>query len=595
MRRAGALAVVLCARAAAAGPHLTLDHEPAPPQLHMRWGDAHRRAAQLGTTGPAPAPAPAPASPDAMPAAPPVKGPLDTPGDTIVRDVREPVSVRFSLGFQTDGTTLTGQPNLAGRIPPTASHTNRPDFDLLHAYGFGEAYLSTRGVGMESLSTYFASHFQLAQQDLVHDPHNPLANPDGNVAIQQPIATWFDRTGVETYNVWAEVKDFLGTPALAPLRVRAGEQYVYGPWVLHMYGVVAAWDGKLISGTVYGGSRVPDYTLAVADQELDRAGIAGTSVKIDLRQLRRPLPFTISAEGLAFTHLGAGQTQASNHGELEVDWLPREGFALIGQARTLDGAPANEHVQFRARYHQVTNIVIDVTHHHADDWRWDPSLVGEPATDPLAAKRYLDLGPVVPQVLISARAGTLIAENVDLYARVAMSRDLRDNPATDSSFAASYLEGGGALEIRLRRTLSLGLSGLTRRTDRGDSLAQRIEDLAGSPQPLPLAAQMGERSFVEAGASLRMNLGARKFSALVEVYGRNTQYARAYCLPGDCVTNAMTGIPTSDTRGGGRFTFDAWIGKRVRMYASYELSTGLPLFPEMTGYKSLRLMMEGVY
>jgi hypothetical protein len=56
-----------------------------------------------------------------------------------------------------------------------------------------------------------------------------------------------------------------------------------------------------------------------------------------------------------------------------------------------------------------------------------------------------------------------------------------------------------------------------------------------------------------------------------------------------------TGIPTQDYRGGGRVTVDAWIGARLRLFASYELSSRLDLQREIYGFKSLRLMMEGVY
>jgi hypothetical protein len=57
----------------------------------------------------------------------------------------------------------------------------------------------------------------------------------------------------------------------------------------------------------------------------------------------------------------------------------------------------------------------------------------------------------------------------------------------------------------------------------------------------------------------------------------------------------VTGIETTDLRGGGRFSVDAWIGKQVRLFASYELSTRYSFAPEISGYKSLKLVMEGVY
>jgi hypothetical protein len=555
-------------------PKLELTHEPTPRHLRMRPRTAAAPAMTAKTAAPTPMPQPPAADADT----------------TYVRDVTKPISVRFNLGYQVDGTTVTSHPNLGGKV-----QTPGYDLDTIHAYGFGEAYLSTRGVGLESLSTYFASRFQLNQRELVIDPTNPQADSAGHVVTPPPVATWFDRSGLTPMALWGEVSDFLGPKSLAPLRVRAGAQYVYGPWMMHMYGVLAAWEGKLIRGEVYVGSRVPDYTLAASDQLLDRAGIGGYSAHVDLRDLSNPIPVVLAIEGLSFTHLGSGDSKPSNHGQVEADWRPNRDLALIGQARWLENQLANEHAQLRARYSQVTNIVVDLTHHHVTDWQWDPSLVGNEQSDPLAAKRYLDLGPVLAQYVLSARAGTLIAENVDLYGRFAASR-VDPAQAGQSSYLANYIEGGGALEVRLRRTIAIGLSGLSRGTKRPSDPRQM--DIQGTPQPLAVAtnpAAMGERSFTELGATMRMNLGARKFSALVEIYGRYTQYVRDYCLDTRCGSSVDTGVPNSDVRGGGRFQIDAWIRDRLRLFASYDVSSALQFAPEITGYKSIRLIMEGVY
>ncbi len=567
------LVLLLASTAYADPPNLELTHEPPPHHLRMR---------------PRIAAVPPPASVDPTPSPIP-KPPDDNADASLIRDVQQPVSVRFNLGYAVDGTTVTTHPSLGGRV-----YQQNKDVDPIRAYGFGEAYLSTRGVGLPSLQTYFASHFQLSPRHLLSDPGNPEADSSGHIVTPPPVATWFDRTGFQPQALWGEMSDFLGSKTLAPLRVRAGAQYVYGPWVMHMYGLLASWEGKLVRGEVYAGSRVPDYTLALADQLADRAGIAGYKAKIDLRDLSSPLPIVIGAEGLAITHIGAGETTPSNHGQAEIDWRPNRDLALIGEARWLENQLANEHLQLRARYSQVTNFVVDVTHHHTTDWRWDPSLVGNEAVDPLAAKRYLDLGPILGQYVVSARAGTLIAENVDLYGRFAAS-SIEPGQKDTSAYLANYVEGGGALEVRLRRTIALGISGLTRQTKRPtDPL---VQDGPG-PQPLVMITDtnaMGEKGFTELGATMRMNLGARKFSALVEIYGRYTRYERDYCLDTRCGSTVDTGIPDSDVRGGGRFQVDAWIRDRLRFFASYDLSSRLAFAPEITGYKSIRLIMEGVY
>ena len=54
-------------------------------------------------------------------------------------------------------------------------------------------------------------------------------------------------------------------------------------------------------------------------------------------------------------------------------------------------------------------------------------------------------------------------------------------------------------------------------------------------------------------------------------------------------------VPTSDLRGGGRFTVDAYIGRKIRLFASYDVSSQLSMAPELSGYKSLRLTLTGIY
>ena len=161
----------------------------------------------------------------------------------------------------------------------------------------------------------------------------------------------------------------------------------------------------------------------------------------------------------------------------------------------------------------------------------------------------------------------------------------------------------------MRRTVGLGFNGLTRQTKRYATVSNEIPDIPNQIDPLPrqYGPELGERGFAELGTTLRMTLGARRFSALLEVYGRRTRYALVYCnalqydtegtpfVNASCMDPLETGIPTQDYRGGGRATIDAWIGSRLRLFASYELSSRLDLQREIYGFKSLRLMMEGVY
>ena len=570
MRRSCALVLVLCSGVASADdPRLQLNHDPVA-SLHMRPAKPHKVAATAPATAPsAPLPAPAVATP------PPE--PTDEPAQ--VRDLRQPVSARVNLGYVVDGAQLVNQ----------SSTAPADQFTKIRAYGFGEGYLSTHGVAFDSLSSYFSGRFILANQATVYDPTS-LANKP----LPQPVATWFERDLFEPRSAWAEVKDFVGSPAYEPLRIRAGEQYVYGPWVLHFYGANVAWEGKLVHANLYAGSQVPDYTIDPSLPQ-SRAAVAGGSVRFDLRDLATPIPITVGAQSVTLTQ-GLNE-ESSRHNQVEVDWRPRRDFTLIGQARTLAGKFVNEHLQLRIRWHEVTNLVIDVTHDASTDWMWDPTVL-EP--DPVAAKRYLDLGPVLPQLLASARAGTLIAENIDVYARGAVAADLSSDQTRDT-YTPTYVEGGGALEVRVRRTIAIGASVLSRQTERDDQVSAEIIDIPNQPDPIPVNAssQMGERGFTEIGTTARMTLGARKFSFLLEVYGRRTRYSLDYCAlqagASDCRSALDTGVKSLGYRGGGRAQIDAWIGNRLRLFASYELSSSLEFTPNITGYKSLRLMMEGVY
>lgn len=559
------LAAILLALApvATADPRLKITHEPPPRSLRMR----PRAVAQ--TTPPARKPTPMPAAPPPMSRAP--DG--DDPGSAL-RDLRQNVSFSLDLGYQVESARPTGRSTLGGDVPDP-----RRDFKTLRAYGFGEAFLSTRGLGLASLSTYFAMRFQIAQRFGVRSDTGETSY------LAPPIATWFERTGVDARVGWAEVRDFLPKSwGLSKLRFRAGGQHVYGPWVTHLDGALLSYDGPIVTASIYAGIRHSDYTRDQSDQ---RPGVFGASLQFDLRGLSTPIPIALQGEYLALGASSDTQQPSSSNGLLQGDWRPRRDIAVILQLRTLDGNSSSQRVEVRARYREVTNLVFDLMHRSEFDWRWDPSLVAPDRDgDPTSARRYLDLGPVVPQFVGSVRAGTLIAENVDLFARAAFSADARGADDRPSSYIAPYVELGGALEVRLRRQVALGASLLTRNTNR--EVTVPIQDLRNQPQMLPSVESRGEEGFTEAGGSLKMTLGARRFSTLLEVYGRRVRYGELYVDP-------LLEIPTDDLRFGGRITLDAWVGRSVRLFAAYDVSSAIDLHPEVTGYRSLRMMISGMY
>ena len=95
-----------------------------------------------------------------------------------IRDLQQRVSARVNLGYVVDGTQLN-----PGRTDLTLDN----QFAKIRAYGFGEGYLSTHGIAFDSLSSYFAGRFILANQITTYDPATPyrgakrLAAELGNV------------------------------------------------------------------------------------------------------------------------------------------------------------------------------------------------------------------------------------------------------------------------------------------------------------------------------------------------------------------------------------------------------------------------------
>lgn len=568
--------LVLCLIAGVASadaPKLRIEREPPPRNLRMR-----PRAAQVQPV--------APVRRQPMPSAPKASALDPTPiaGIDGVRDVKQPVSFSLSVGYQIDGARPTGRATLGGPAPVAGV-----DFETLRSYGFAEGFLSTRGVGLQSLSSYFSMRFQAARRLSVDrndlDANDP-PQEDGRIPLASPIATWFERSGAELRTGWAEVKDFLPKRwGLSRLRVRAGDQFIYGPWIMHMFGTNVAYEGPTVTLSLFTGFRRSDYTR---EQEDNQPLINGGTFRFDLRGLTTKVPIAVDGEFLGLSESTATAQPATRSAQLQFDWRPAKDTVVIGAQRWLDGNAANQRLELRTRFRQVTNIVVELQRRFDTDWRWDPSLVTRDnrETDLTEARRYLDLGPPRPQTLFSIRGGTLIAENIDLFARVAASGDESDETVPPTAYTASYVELAGAAEIRLRRTIAIGASVLTRTTER--IVMAPIVDERNTPQPLPESAAMGEDRFVEIGGTLRMTLGARRFSALLEIYGRRTRFAQVYEDP-------LLPPEIFDTRGGGRFSLDAWVGRRIRLFASYDVSSALESAPEITGYKSLRLTLTGVY
>ena len=198
-----------------------------------------------------------------------------------------------------------------------------------------------------------------------------------------------------------------------------------------------------------------------------------------------------------------------------------------------------------------------------------------------------------------ARAGTVLLENIDALLFGGLAFDGRTTDPTPSFTSAGWVEGGGAFEIRVRRTVAVTVTGLARAYSRVDAVpAAVVVDREDEVQPLAWpTANVGERNLLEGGAQVRFTGGARKFSVSGEIYARRTRYAILYAndAVSEPLPEALAPLDESTVHGGGRFVFEAWISPRLRLRSEYELSNRFAGAPEIAGLKALRILAEGRY
>jgi hypothetical protein len=262
-----ALPILLLAASAHAEPRVPAPsevREPPPHDLHMRARVAQTTSAQ----GDAPPATPMPQAPPPLSRAP-APATSNDEATVALRDINQRVSFSIDVGYQVESAQPTGRASLDRPAPVEGR-----DFDAFRAYGFGEVFAATRRVGLDSLSSYFAFRFQAARKSLISDPLMPQT-----VDVTPPISTWFQRSGIETRSGWGEARDFLPKRwGLSKLRVRGGSQYVYGPWVMHLDGFLAAYDGAILKASGYSGLRHSDYTREQPDR---RPSMYGLSLRAD--------------------------------------------------------------------------------------------------------------------------------------------------------------------------------------------------------------------------------------------------------------------------------------------------------------------------
>lgn len=573
----GTLVMAITATAAAS-PDLRLREAPPPRPTDLRMRTAAVEAPEVVVTA---------------------QGAVDA--DTPPRS--EQIVARVDVGLGVDGARPSGEATLGGAcgfpgatpgdgvcLCPTADPDDDPaatepcdpqdfeaDYASVRSYGFTEVYLGTRGVAHPSLSTYLSVQSRIATQARFTRADAP---------VTAPIASPYDRTtDLQTRAFWVETDDLFRRKWLRPLRLRAGRMFFYGPSIVHLDGLVVAWERDWLELSSYSGARVPAFRVNGVATEIERgAPLSGVEVRADLRRFGLP----VSASGATLRHLG------ESHSVIEATALPRDDIVIRSSTRFHDGRLARQRLVVRARISEESTIIVENQLRTDDDWFWDYASLtaerGAPDEDDIAT-RYLDLGKVRPRFHTALLAGTVLAQNVDLLARAAFAVDVtrgtEEEEAAVNPHLPEYVEGGAGIEVRLRRALGLQAMVLVR--DYKRTIAP--QDDTDAADPLPDLSELGEERLVEGSLALRYTLGARRFSGNGELYLRQTKWGAVYC-DGCGTTEAEA---TFDMHGGGRFWVEAWVNPRVRLRGEYDVSTLLDLSPEFRGLKTLRLLLEGTY
>lgn len=468
----------------------------------------------------------------------------------------ESVVFRFSLGMGLDGGQPSGDPTLAGALLDEGQNYQR-----LRIYSFGDAVIGSRGLGVDSLNSYLAAHFRLNQNFSQNSTALPsIYDEDFN----QPLVR----------SAYAELDQPIDLARLQPLYFRAGRSFNYGLSPVQFDGLTVGYDTRALKLSVFGGQRSSLYSLT-NDSYANEGVVSGSNVRIDFFEWRR-WPLVIFASTLSF--------DAHDHFRTGLALRWHRDVLVSTSLRTLDGDLARSDLSVRARLSQVTTVNASLSNRSRYDWRFGMLQIDAPDS-PADPRRYLDLGPVLPRSYLSVRYGTVLLRNLDLLLRAGGALDRRDREIdAANSFSSSYAEGGGAVEVHVRRTLRIGAAVSTRSYFLDDD---KIENqVPGRPEDLPTSlGSTGASSFWEGGLSFMYSAGARQFSASAEFYGRR------YSLQSEYLTDNQ-----GDFRSGGRFSAEGWAAERIRLRTEYDVSFNqLAMAPELRGLKTLRVLMEGSF
>ncbi len=465
------------------------------------------------------------------------------------------VIFRFNLGMGLDSGLPSGEPMLSGATLGTNN------YQRLRVYGFGDAVAGTKGLGVSGLSTYFAAHFRFNQND---------SQPSGAL----PSVYGKEMRNVLVRSAYAESNALFDSAILKPVYVRAGRSYHYDLSVMHYEGVKIGYDTPVLKLSIMSGRRQSLYTLS--KDHIDAGGMAyASSIRLDLYEWRR-WPVVAFASSLNFAD------KKHRRGGLALRW--NRDILVSSAARAIDGKLARWDWRLRARISKVTTVNVQLNTRFRSDWSYGLLQITTP-DDPSGPKPYLDLGPVLPRSVLRVRYGTVLLRNLDVLLRAGAAYDRRDRETVEaSSFSSSYVEAGGAAEVRMRRTLRLGAALSSRRYFLSNNKAGMTDPGVADPLPSNLAST-GATSFWEGGLNLHYSPGARQFSSNAELYGRR------YSLRSEYIDDT-----TAVFRSGGRFSVEGWVKDRVRLKVEYDLSFGrIAMAPELRDLKTLRVFLEGSF
>jgi hypothetical protein len=516
----------------------------------------------------------APASPPAAPTPRPARrAPEPAPGaraatvdrfailPTDLDTLAERVIFHFQLGqVIAEGQKSPGYATASGQPLDAGTYTNAND----RFFAVGDLSVGTRGMLIPSLGSYLAARFVLDQE--------------GGLAAERTtsVPSLVDVAGgraVLVRSAYAELDDLGGR--LAPLRVRAGRHWRYGLAALQLDGLSAWWERPGYSASVFLGRRVSMVAQEILPSLPDDAPPLATGLvsgfSADVRLLRvGEAPLLFGGEVWSF------DGQRFSQGTLRLQLTPAIDVSTF--ARWQEDGLARWGARLDARLGRTTLVVVDAEHRLRDDWIYD-FVVRRSDVD---FARYLHLGPQVPELRASARAGTVLLANLDVLLSLAVATPL----ATRNPWSTPWFEVGAAVDGRLTSPLSLGVTLRVREHLRADLQVPLAPDLFADQ------AASGERTVYEGGSRVRYALGRRRFAAEAEVFLRYSTSAHVGLAPGAGSGGPYALVRASDLFGGARLRLETWLGPRLRLAGEYEVISVPDEAKELVGIQRLHVLGE---